>query len=30
VKGFIAGLDVANSYKRNLCYAYEHYLRARK
>jgi len=27
VKGFIAKLDVAESYKRNLCYAYEHYLK---
>ena len=27
VKGFIARLDVADSYKRNLCYAYEHYLK---
>ena len=27
VKGFIARLDVAESYKRNLCYAYEHYLK---
>ena len=27
VKGFIARLDTAESYKRNLCYAYEHYLK---
>ena len=27
VKVFIAKLDVAESYKRNLCYAYEHYLK---
>ena len=27
VKGFIANLDAADSYKRNLCYAYEHYLK---
>jgi len=27
VKVFIAEMDVADSYKRNLCYAYEHYLR---
>jgi len=27
VKIFIAEVDVADSYKRNLCYAYEHYLR---
>ena len=27
VKAFIAKLDVAESYKRNLCYAYEHYLK---
>jgi hypothetical protein len=27
VKGFIARLDVADSYKRNLYYAYEHYLK---
>ena len=27
VKGHIAEMDVADSYKRNLCYAYEHYLK---
>ena len=27
LKAFIAEMDVADSYKRNLCYAYEHYLR---
>jgi integrase len=27
VKSFIAEMDVADSYKRNLCYAYEHYLK---
>jgi len=27
VKAFIARLDTRDSYKRNLCYAYEHYLR---
>ncbi len=27
VKAFIADMDVADSYKRNLCYAYEHYLK---
>ena len=27
VKSFIARLDVAESYKRNLCYAYDHYLK---
>jgi integrase len=27
VKVFIAKLDVAESYKRNLCYAYQHYLK---
>ena len=27
VKVFIAKLEVAESYKRNLCYAYEHYLK---
>lgn len=27
VKGFIARLDVAESYKRNLCYSYEHLLK---
>jgi integrase len=27
VKHFIAEMSVADSYKRNLCYAYEHYLR---
>ena len=27
VKGFIVRLDVAESYKRNLCYAYVHYLK---
>lgn len=27
VKSFIARLDTAESYKRNLCYAYDHYLR---
>jgi hypothetical protein len=27
VKDFIAEMDVADSYKRNLCYAYEHYLK---
>ncbi|MFA9436905.1 MAG: hypothetical protein ACEROO_07265, partial [Candidatus Bathyarchaeota archaeon] len=27
VKSFIAGLDTAESYKRNLCYAYGHWLK---
>jgi integrase len=27
LKDFIAEMDVADSYKRNLCYAYEHYLK---
>ena len=27
VKDFVAEMDVADSYKRNLCYAYERYLR---
>ncbi len=27
VKSCIAEMDVAESYKRNLCYAYDHYLR---
>jgi hypothetical protein len=27
VKTGISELDVADSYKRNLCYAYEHYLK---
>jgi len=27
VKDFIAKMDVADSYKRNLCYTYEHYLK---
>ncbi|MFA9495464.1 MAG: hypothetical protein ACERKS_06030, partial [Candidatus Bathyarchaeota archaeon] len=27
VKVFIAKIEVAESYKRNLCYAYEHYLK---
>jgi integrase len=27
VKNYIAGLDTAESYKRNLCYAYEHVLK---
>ncbi len=27
VKAFIAEMEVADSYKRNLCYAYEHYLK---
>jgi hypothetical protein len=26
VKEFVANYDTANSYKRNLCYAYNHYL----
>ena len=27
VKAFVAEMDVADSYKRNLCYAYDHYLK---
>lgn len=26
VKQFIAGLEVSNGYKKNLCYAYNHYV----
>jgi hypothetical protein len=26
VKEFVANYDTANSYKRNICYAYNHYL----